>query len=126
MTDQEPEAGQDRLDISNTHLCGSRFSCVNLSDSDMTDSIAERLSFDDVDLSDLQLLNVNASGARVKDASFAGATFSDVSFEGATFDRVSLRDIAITNADCTGMTIDGVSVGDLFSAWNSQQGDASR
>ncbi len=85
--------------------------------------------------------HANLAGSRFIDVSLAGSTFDDVNFSGATITNSNLSDwqvedvnlsrLQITKADLSGacivesltdsMTIDGIAVADLMTAYRAVQ-----
>jgi uncharacterized protein YjbI with pentapeptide repeats len=88
-----------QLDVTQSCLAGSKFTDVNLSGS----------CFDNVNFSGATVHNANLSGWRVNDANFTGLQISNADLRGA----------AIVHSLTDGMTIDGISVSDLLTAYHS-------
>ena len=103
----EQEAGNDRLDIDNMYLCGSKLTRVQLSDSEIRMAKLMRMVFDDVNMTELSIHNANMTDARI----------SNVNMTGAVIEQATLKNLAIRDADLTGMTINGILVSDLLENW---------
>ncbi|MFW5652692.1 MAG: pentapeptide repeat-containing protein [Planctomycetota bacterium] len=112
-----------------TNLAGSRFNSVNL----------ESAEFRNVNLANASFHNLNLSGILISAAQLGGALFrhvglptgspgkqSPVTFEecdlnGSRFDHCDLTNASITDCDVAGLTINGIPVEQLMSAWSAHQ-----
>jgi uncharacterized protein YjbI with pentapeptide repeats len=72
----------------------------------------KRLEVNDADLSGSSFVNVKLTNA----------TFDDINLSHTTIHNVNLSHVSITDADTTGMTIDGVLVSDLQAAYRATRG----
>jgi len=63
-----------------------------------------------------KLIDCEAEDASIEGLNIRGLIAKGVSLDGARFDRVSLKNVSIEHADCTGLVINGVDVGELLAA----------
>jgi uncharacterized protein YjbI with pentapeptide repeats len=89
MSAMKPNLDSGQQFAQHADLHGSKFEDVNLSSSD----------FHDVDLS--------------------GSKFDDINFNGAVIKNTCLGDVSISDADYTGMRIDGILVTELLRAYSA-------
>ncbi len=71
----------------------------------------------DVNLSGSKFENVNLSVSQFHDVNLSGCVFEDIKLSGAQFKNVCFGDVAISDADYTGMTIDGIPVDELLDVY---------
>jgi len=64
----------------------------------------------------VKLVQCEVVQASIDAVSARGLKATSLSLDGARFNRVSLKDVVIDHADCTGLIINGVNVGDLLAA----------
>ena len=80
----------------------------------------------------LEADNVDLSRSTFNNVNLSGATFTDINLSASTLDNINLSDLKITHANLKGvsitdcshtaeMTIDGVTVADLFAAYRTAQ-----
>ena len=68
----------------------------------------------DADLSSTQFVNSNLSDTTFHDVNLKHSSFENVALSDSTFTDVCLKNVVISNANCDGMTIDGVLITELF------------
>ena len=87
-----------------------------------TPLVSGRYRAEKASLAGSEFVNTNLEGAKFHDVSLRGADFSDVTLAGAKIANACLADVSITDADCTGMRIDGILVADLLRAYRRLAG----
>lgn len=107
-----PEAGRDKLEISNMFLCGSTFTAVSFKDAEFRDTHLMNALIDDVNATGIRFNNVNLSDAVIK----------EVNLTGATIQFANLTGMAIKDVNYTGMTLNGVLLSDMVELWNETHG----
>jgi len=95
--------GKHRLDVHTADISGSVFHDVNMSGA----------TFDDVNMNGWIVHNVNLSGLRLDEANLAGAKIMNA----------DLRHVALVQCHVDGMTINGVAIEDLMSAYDGQKSE---
>lgn len=90
----------------------------------------QRMEVMDVDMSGSTFTDVNLSGTAFTDVNLAGTAFADVNLAGASISDANLSKLRISEANLAGasivdsmtdeMTINGVSVKELFAAYRNQ------
>ncbi|MGD0546697.1 MAG: pentapeptide repeat-containing protein [Terracidiphilus sp.] len=120
---------KQRIEANDADLRGSAFTNVNLSDS----------IFDDVSLAGATIHNANLSRQRISDADLRGSAFTNVNLSDSIFDDVNLAGATIHNANLSrlrisdadlrgasivesqtdGMTINGIAVAEMLSAYRA-------
>jgi len=89
--------------------------------------IKQQLKADGADLSGSSFTDVNLSGANFNNVNFAGAQFEDANLSGWSVRNANLTHLNVYNADLRGasfssclthgLTIDGIDVSDLLTAY---------
>ena len=106
----------------NVNLSGATFENVNMS----------RIRVHDVNLSDLELSAANLGGAHFKhigpapdmtgkQARQKAVTFEEATLCDSTFRKVDLSNVKLIDCQMDGMTIDGILVSDLLSAYQQRK-----
>jgi uncharacterized protein YjbI with pentapeptide repeats len=107
---------RENLDVQRSNISGSTFDDVNLSNSHLTN----------VNASVCKISRANLSRFQVDDATMANSWFNNVNLSGSKIANANLSAVAIENCLYAGMIIDGVKVSDLFAAYNAaKKGDGS-
>jgi uncharacterized protein YjbI with pentapeptide repeats len=91
---------RQRIEARKTNLSGSTFTDVNLAGA----------AFNDVELTEATIVNACLGEARIEDANLSGLQV----------EQVNLTRAAITECTMPGMTIDGVLVTDLVTAYRRE------
>jgi uncharacterized protein YjbI with pentapeptide repeats len=69
-----------------------------------------------------EFVDTNLEGSRFHDVNLRGADFSDVAMTGAKIQNACLGDVMITDANYTGMRIEGILVTDLLRLYREHVG----
>jgi uncharacterized protein YjbI with pentapeptide repeats len=80
----------------------------------------QRMEVMDVDMSGSAFRDVNLSGAAFTDVNLAGASISDANLSKLRISEANLAGASIVDSLTDEMTINGVSVKELFAAYRSQ------
>ncbi|WP_260508142.1 GNAT family N-acetyltransferase [Cytobacillus firmus] len=107
--------------FSNSNLSKSHFSNCNFSQSKFQNINLQRTLFADLNLSDSRYMHVTLSGVRFADTNLReGKTpisFDRCNLEGSRIKSSSLKNVEISDSNISGMKINGISVEDLFHAY---------
>ncbi len=107
---------RENLDVQRSNISGSKFDDVNLSNSHLNN----------VNASVCKISRANLSRFQVDDATMANSWFNNVNLSSSKIEHANLSAVAIENCLYAGMIIDGVKVTDLFAAYNAaRKGDSS-
>ena len=85
---------------------------------DVRDASVANSKFDDVNLSNTRFHNVNLSAAVIEKVNLSNSKIEDVNLSNVLFRNVNMSNVKIESALLAGM-INGVSVKDLFAAYES-------
>src|SRR5215467_2713680 len=99
-----------RLHVTASDLSGSVYDDANLSGS----------SYENVNMSGGAYHNVNLSGCTFDDLNMSGWRVHHVNLSGLKIDRANLAGASIVNSRLDGMTIDGIEVTELITAWKAK------
>lgn len=102
---------RDCLDVRRSNLSGSQFEDVNLSNCCLSN----------VNMSVCKIGKANLSRFQVDDATMANSFFHNVNLSNSKIEKANLSAVAIVNCLYEGMMIDGVAVSDLFAAYRAAQ-----
>ena len=114
------------------NLAGSVFTDVNLAGSAFENVNLSKVRMHDINLSDLDLSAAQIGGARFKHIGpptnkegmqerQRPVTFEEAMLCDSTFTRVDLSNVKIVDCNVKGMTIDGILVTDLITAYKNQR-----
>jgi len=107
--------------FSNSNLSNAHFSNCNLSQSKFQNINLQGTLFADLNLSDSRYMHVTLSGVRFADTNLReGETpisFERCNLEGSEIKSSSLKNVEIIDSNISGMKINGISVEDLFQAY---------
>jgi uncharacterized protein YjbI with pentapeptide repeats len=134
ITDRGPES--QKLEVTNSNISHSKFENCRAEGVTFRNVGMPRLSFEDADLSDLQIRGAQLGGALFRHIGLpppdhpthvAGARqrpmrFEECDLNGSTIKDSDLTGVAITGCKMQGMTIDGIRVSELLAAYREKQG----
>ena len=125
-----------------TKLTGSRFEDVCLGDAEFDNVSLVRATFENVNMSGTRMHDINLSDLDLSAANLGGAKFKHigpppdkdgkqerqrpVTFEemmlcDSTFRKVDMSNVRITECNTAGMTIDGIPVADMMTAYKQRK-----
>lgn len=70
--------------------------------------------FDDLNLANSTFNNINLQGAKFSDINMSETTYGELTMAGAEFVNCTMKNVKLENCDITGMTINGISVAEVF------------
>lgn len=122
-----------RLSIKHDDISGSEFEDLNMAAARFTNINLSCARFCDINFSDVEVSAAQIGGTTFRcigpapDSEGKQARQRSVVFEegmlcDSVFRRMDLSNVAITDCDVTGMTIDGILVTDLLEAWRTRRG----
>ncbi|SDE32750.1 Uncharacterized protein YjbI, contains pentapeptide repeats [Mucilaginibacter pineti] len=129
------EGAQQRpLRFEDCNLQGTTITNCNLSNVAITNVNIQDLKIHDADLTGLEISNARLGGAYIHNIGMPpkghpaykeGAQqrplrFEDCNLQGTTITDCNLSNVAITDSNTTGMTINGILLADLLSAYNKR------
>ncbi|MBS2968445.1 GNAT family N-acetyltransferase [Metabacillus sp. KIGAM252] len=123
--------GMDESDFFKVNLAGSSISNSNVMNSHFSNCNLSQSKFQNINFRNSLLADLNLSGSRIDHVTMGGVQFKDtslgenrlsVTFErcdlnGSRFVECNLQDVEIQQSDLSGMRINGVSVKELFDAY---------
>jgi uncharacterized protein YjbI with pentapeptide repeats len=99
------------LHVHISDISGSLYDDVNMSGS----------TINNVNLAGCSFRNVNVAGAAFDDANMSGWKVHDVNLSGLKVTKANLQGAAISESRLDGMTIDGILVTDLLTAYEASK-----
>ena len=108
-------------EFTNADMTGTNFDGVNLAKARFYAVLRDAV-FDDSDLSSAVFNDVNLAGATFDNVNLKGSKFHNIDLSGTSFDYLNMRDVEVTRADLTGMTIDGIPVSEFIAAYREKHG----
>ncbi|ESZ20423.1 MULTISPECIES: pentapeptide repeat-containing protein [unclassified Mesorhizobium] len=85
---------------------------------DVRNAIVSNSSFDDVNMSNTRFHDVNLSAARIHRTNLSNTKVEDANLSNAYFTNVNMSNVKI-DAQVAGMMINGISLEDLFQAYET-------
>lgn len=105
------------------NLSGSKFSNINLRDSTFHNINFSNVSISAANFSNVKFLHIGPGPDEPGIPPKQGpVSFKDADFNGSTFEKVDLSNVQITHCQIKGMTIDGIPVCEMMSAYKEKHG----
>lgn len=86
---------------------------------DVARSVLPNSRFDDVNMSNTSLNNINLSILNVSRANMTNMRVEDANLSNAIFKNVNMSNVSIEDAQVAGMRINGITVADMLSAYHN-------